>query len=279
MGELVLLGVVQVGVQHVAFGVVAADEVVADLVPLLLVDRAEDAAQDQVFGAALHVDQGHESARGGIVAAGHEGVGGIVVGVDADDLSREGLHQAHRAVGHHEHIDGEAHLAGALTLSAQSVGKLSVRGEDVDLRQLGVQQVDVALLVGDDAGDQAEDVLLVVDAAHAPEFLELERLYAVARLGAVADVGHAVDHGLLGRERRECAEGAQDRAEEDESLAHARLLVWERWRFRSTLPRCDGCLRAPSCQSHRPRNPRSSGCVSILLHADASVTSPREARS
>jgi len=215
VGKLVLLGIIVDGVVHRAVGGVAANEIVADLEALFLVDGAEDAPQDHVPAGALHVDQREEAARGWIIAAGDEGLRGVVLAVQAYDPAGEGLHQADRSVGHHEQIDGEATFARAVAFAAQGVRELAVGREDIDLGKLGVQQIDHPVRVSDDAGDQAEEVLFVILAAHAPEFFDFQGLDAIARLGAVAHVGDAVDDDFLGRCWRHGAQAANQGADQD----------------------------------------------------------------
>ncbi|MBK7703669.1 MAG: hypothetical protein IPI34_12675 [bacterium] len=198
LAELVLARLVRVGHQRLAVGRVAADEVVADLEALGLVDRALDAAEHQAPAPALHVGQRQEAALGGGVAARHEGLGRVVLQVDAHDAAGEGLHQPERPVGHEQHVDRVAHLARAFALAAQGAREGALAVEDVDLVELRVQQVDVAGGIGDDAGNQAEDALLVVLAAGAPDLLQGQGPHPARGLGAVAHVQHPVDGDLFG---------------------------------------------------------------------------------
>ena len=100
----------------------------------------------------------------------------------------KGLEHPDVAVGQEHDVEGRPELARALPLPADRAQKLAVRSVDLDLVELGVQHVEVAVAVGDDVGDHPEQHVLVVVTTDPPEFLQLEGLRTLGGLAGIHDL-------------------------------------------------------------------------------------------
>jgi len=184
-----------------AVPLVTAHEMMAVHGHVGLVEGNLHARDHQVVTAGLGVDQHGETAACRIADA--DIAGGRAVQVDAHQLAGEGLADADRvAAGQERDLLRVLELAGALALPAERAQQAAVRPEDLDLHELGIQDVEVAFGVGQHAGDDAQQDLVVILAAAPPELLEGELLDAVARFGVVHDVDDPVLDGGLGGGRR-----------------------------------------------------------------------------
>ena len=176
---------------------VTAQEKVSGLGSRGLIQWNLDSAEGQISARTLAVDQGQEAARGGAAGVGIELPGRRSVHVHLDDLAREYLDQAQGPVGHEEKISGACHFAGTAAFPAQGFHVLAVGGKNLYFGELLVQQVDVVFLVDQGAGDDAQQHILVVFSADAPDLLEFHGLDSIGGGGAVDDVKNTIDHHLL----------------------------------------------------------------------------------
>ena len=159
---------------------------------LLLVEFVGGVDHRQVIARTLGADEHAEAialegielevlARGAIAREGH-------------DPGREGLDHADVTVGHPEEVAGPAELARPFPLAADRVHELAAAVVDLDLVELGVEDVEIAFFVLHDVGDQSEELIVAtVPAPEAEVLLQGDGHRWIDRLGGVLDVQYPVD--------------------------------------------------------------------------------------
>ena len=195
-----------------AFGRQVAEKSLSRDDALDLVDMLFGAAGHHVATALTQPPHDVESALGG-VAHGPGPCRGVVQ-VQLDHLAGKGLQHSDGAVGQETHVGRSPEFTGTVALAAERVDQFPLGRKDTDFRKLGIEQVDVVIVVDQDLVDDPEHGFLVVFAPDLPEFLEMHRLPAARRLGSVDHVKNAVLHHFLAGNRRQGHDHHQQKGKE-----------------------------------------------------------------